>query len=1260
MAEDNLVGQTFSSIAEGYGGAQQTLARFGFVPGSFLPSDKGGAAPQLPTMPPPRFATVASTTLPFPSAVPQFAGASSAPPPSVMPPMFQSAAPSFVPGMAQAFAPPPPPQMATFSPPMFGGFSGGLPIAPPTYTRAFTNPTAGIQQQGGFYSGGTMPSDFMLSGYAPKFMQIDAPGTGVNIMRQRYEASSRLVDRGVGFAGTALNVAGVGTGVIGGAAALGIGGAALAPIAAAAGLVAAPIMAAGMFADSYNEKREQVRQVQQIMSGISSGPLAGPLGTGIDQSVARQIQKGLTRRTGADAFTTEDYISTLGQAQDIGLMRGRTNSVSDIVTRVKELAKLSKTIMDLGEGITQKDALDMQMLAQNMGISTSKFGSQGIASKILASARLSGQTMGQIMSGAGSEGASLFAQMGMNAGAGMMTGITSSALASSMVNSGRLSDRELAMFGGEGGLGSIFTRNIAQFQARNSTGLMLGSLLGPNSFQSMVTGARSISDASGEVNKALGRGSSRYRDVFSQIFEEQAPEMLSSMQENMSPETMQLMMLNQAKALMGSSKRPLTAFSAFRQVTGSEEGARALMKLMQDPSALQSSFKQIDTIDREKRLRAVSEMEDYQGIFSRLDRSLTSAKSGATSGLGINALVDYTSQADADEAARAAGYDVNGRKREFVGRGAARQRIRDRLAGGDTAVSILRSRPGEYSYNPGVSEEDVNVFGNLRNAGFAIDAFESFGFDIEEFGGASRSMTPFLGYSRAESQNRLFSNLRNEVRLASSAFSRYDDYSKDRGSARRFLGSLGDASYTERTSGNYQNKGASAALYKAVNEAVRAALSGGGGTELSRSSIEGRLRASGLNLSESDFTKAMSEVPDLAGALLALEDEKGNSRTSQTIQGLRGAVANIGDINLGTSAADQALGRFNDLMPAAKGYKEIITDTGESFDDLRPGARKTPQMSSLQKIQVDLIRDTKGVRKSLDELQSAAVAMGIEDEADFGLLLETGADVNKLYDILNESTDTAKKSSARKLISKLEGDAPGASLLQKATSNLFTEGKISDQDKNIREKRSAIASILGNKGAVKDLKAIMESDEIAKSMGSLGLININAQDTPTTRGAEATNFLVGLGDAVKSGKVGIGGSAEELVKNLVATAGGDATQLLSTPSLSAGAVSTAEEMRLYMKGGAFAGDADAQKRLAALTEKFKSEVVTSALDNAEGGGLSQGSKATVRSQMATLQEIATMNKDTVASLTKLAGENGSLQNLSASVLKIANHPALAK
>lgn len=1279
MAEDNLVGQTFSSIAEGYGGAQQTLARFGFVPGSFLPSDKGGAAPQLPTMPPPRFATVASTTLPFPSAVPQFAGAAAAPPPAPLPPMFQAGQPTFTPGMQQAFGPPVP-QMGTYAMPMPSSGSMGMPITPPNFSRMFSRPMTGTQQQGGFFAGGSLGSDLFLAGYMPTALSLDAPGTGVNIMRQRYEAGSRLVDRGLGYAGTAVNVASAGLGILGGAAALGIGGATLGGIAAAGGMVALPLAAAGMGLSAYNERRDQVKQVAQIMSGVASGPLAGPLGTGIDQSVARQIQRGLFSKPGVDTFSTEDYLSTFGQAQEMGLMRGRTNSVDQIVKRVKELAKLSKSIMDLGEGITQKDALEMQMLAQNMGLSTSKFASQGIASKILASARLTGQSMGAIMSGAGTEGASLFAQMGMNAGAGMMTGVSSAALAANMVNSGRLSDREVAMFGGESGLGNLLMKNMAGFQSRNATNMVLGSLLNKNAFQQMVTGAVGMDASAGSLTKMLsGKGvSSSQRDVFYQLFEEKAPDLLNSLQEGLTPERMQLMMLNQAKTLMGSSKKPLTAFSAFKQVTGSEEGARALMKLMQDPSVLKSSYKQIDTIERESNQRASQELEEYRGIFSRIGRATSQAIYKTESGIGVDAAVDYASEQDAEQAARAAGYDVDRKVRRAAGADSARRRIRERLKAGyvnnllleDGAYQAPRSQFTGVTSSSGTksryvreaeesasmfTDEDISASGNLKNAGFAINTFERFGFDVK-----ANRFTDFFTEGRngqALGQLREFENLRREAGMAVDAFNQYDRFGSTPGSAGSYI--------TGATSDNSENQ----ALFQALNSAVEESIRGSGtGLPLTRTALTSRvaavLKERGLDPSRAGnlMTTGGSRM---LGAILKDKQENRNSTddTRKAIEGLRANTKATVDINLGLSTSDYSLERFGsqgslDINIGGTPRARVVGDMRSLGNSGGPLLR--PESFTIGDVSGDFVsrqasfKDSREARRALDEVQAAAVGLGIEDADSFSLLLETNGSVDLLRDKARSGDRRASK--LLKTLEKEEnsGAASGLSKVLRTLNSQINSG--SANSSGVGSIRSKLASILSDKGSIAQQKNFAEVSVLTEGLDKLGLVDLtSAAVTPMERAKLARKFTEEFTAAGESAGSGKGLTGEDLIRQMVTSTGGSADTLLSSPTFS-GISEVATELAAYKEGGFRSKSSNAAAKRKELTAKLNSMIQEAALTSTEDptgtGGPAAGEKDAIQQQVEALKSIAEMNKKTAEILSKLAGDNGTVQGLTAAVQKL--------
>jgi hypothetical protein len=584
-----MADNTFSSIAQGYSGAQDALRGLGMLPGSFRPMDGGGASLQVPTIAPmhtqPMFMPrpPMSSTLPFPSQSPQFAPQSG---PGIPAPMH----PSMMSPRMSAFAP----QQGTYLPP--------VPAAPTAM--------------------GTLEARRILMGQ-------QTIGTNQNVLKTRAQAAATygaFSDSlsvipgalGAGFAGSKLG------GAVG-AMAGGVG----APVGAALGGIAASMGYAAFhnYADDYAREREQHAAMGGYsLRGVTSGNMVGAFGTGISPMKQMQLSKQMISQAKQSGFHETlkggDFSTTLGMASEMGLMRGHTNDVGQTVSRVKNLATVARDIMRLGEGITQQDAMELQALTQGLGVSTGTFQTHNLGQKLVTAAKVAGVSPGQATQQGFVAGAQAFQQAGMSSVLGGLTGLSTLTQAGSIANSGNLTASQLAALGGQRGLHRSLLGAHTGFLSNNMGSMALGSIdtdgnLDLDSFQSNLLG----SGGSVRSMNLRGRKALRGDDLTSgqiglrkQLLLEKMPDMTRKMQEEMTPMQTNALMVRQVTSRMEE------AMSTGRFVTDTQAAA-SLGVAPEQWSAVKSSMSNIDSqvrdinrqerlVSREKRARGAAEYDD--------------------------------------------------------------------------------------------------------------------------------------------------------------------------------------------------------------------------------------------------------------------------------------------------------------------------------------------------------------------------------------------------------------------------------------------------------------------------------------------------------------------------------------------------------------------------------------------------------------------------------------------------------------------------
>jgi len=271
------------------------------------------------------------------------------------------------------------------------------------------------------------------------------------------------IGTGLGVAGT---VGGVGMMLGGGAIASFLGG----PITAIAG--------AGVMATMhvYNKRMKAIEDMRNAMEGSRLGyGLADPITGGLTNQAAFSLSRQMEYSAAGAGFRgSDDLKKVMGQASGLGMLNGM-QSLGEVTKRVTDLAKASREIVMLGEGITMSDAMQLQKLTQDMGISTTKFRGMNIGKNLVMAARAAGMSMDQAAQ-VGGQGAMTFQQLGLGAASGMNAAFFSNIAAKGLTGVGAFSQRQLAALGGEQGIAQNLLMGQASTMGRLSDTLVMGAV----------------------------------------------------------------------------------------------------------------------------------------------------------------------------------------------------------------------------------------------------------------------------------------------------------------------------------------------------------------------------------------------------------------------------------------------------------------------------------------------------------------------------------------------------------------------------------------------------------------------------------------------------------------------------------------------------------------------------------------------------------------------------------------------------------------
>ena len=292
-----------------------------------------------------------------------------------------------------------------------------------------------------------------------------------NIASNNYrENYIRTMNSVVGGVGTGTSLLTLGAGIAGMA---GYGGATGALLGGPLGILGG--IGIGGIVGGYKSKMQDVADMRQLsMQGNFGGRLTDPLTGQLSHTAAFDMASGLRSSAKGIGVKFSEMKNLTGMASNMGMLSG-TNSISEVTRKITDLAKASKEIMMLGEGISMGDAMQLQKLTQDMGISTAKFQGMGLGRNLVTAARaarMSTQQAAQL----GGQGAATYSQMGLGAASGMNAAFYSSTAAQALVASGALSQKDLTAVGGKQGLGQSLMGGQASTLGRLSDTLVMGAV----------------------------------------------------------------------------------------------------------------------------------------------------------------------------------------------------------------------------------------------------------------------------------------------------------------------------------------------------------------------------------------------------------------------------------------------------------------------------------------------------------------------------------------------------------------------------------------------------------------------------------------------------------------------------------------------------------------------------------------------------------------------------------------------------------------
>jgi hypothetical protein len=460
-------------------------------------------------------------------------------------------------------------------------------------------------------------------------MQISDPNNPRNssILAARsanMEAYYRAQDSSIGTATTGLNVLSGLTGVAGmfaGSTPLralftGVGG---------LGLGVGMAMTSSAL-DRFAKEKEKIRSVQLALSSLNltGNQMSDPLTGSINYTAASQISNTLQAKIGG--FKQDELKGVMDYATKSGALTGYTNNPKQLTDRIVQLAKVTKEIVDIGEGITAADAANMQTMLSGMGISASNISKKSLGKRLVMAGRTAGLTLDEINNLAQTSGQS-YVQMGLSATQGVLAGAHSASSAKTLMGIGKLTEKDIAKLGGQEGIqqglfkaGSASMSNLTQ---RLVMGTMKMSdngemIIDTDMLDMAVSGKLSLTDLDQRASQQMKRISkldSKNRKLMMEQIQRSMPDLAEQVSENINAEQQ---MVLAGRGIQELRNKGMSVHSAMESFFGGDKQAiKAFTEYAKNlPSILQEQKRQTYLASQDKLLAASTRGFDYSKIDS--------------------------------------------------------------------------------------------------------------------------------------------------------------------------------------------------------------------------------------------------------------------------------------------------------------------------------------------------------------------------------------------------------------------------------------------------------------------------------------------------------------------------------------------------------------------------------------------------------------------------------------------------------------------
>jgi hypothetical protein len=311
----------------------------------------------------------------------------------------------------------------------------------------------------------------------------------------------------------------------------------------------------------FQNRSADIQGIKSVMANTGPSMINNVTGR-VSNSAAMSYLNMMPGMASGLGMTSSDLHGINTMAAQSGLMQGHGGSINQLGSRLRQISKMTKHLMDISSGITAQDAMEIQRLAQDMDISGSKFDTMNFGRRLITAAKISGRSVAQV-GAVMQQGSAMSQQFGLGTAVGADVALFNDTSASSMY--GNLSVAQRRKVGSQAQFANTLNAAHLRFAATNAQ-----NLVGQSVYVDPTTGNLEIDDADVEGftvgRKAHREALRRTRRIFSgdnatrlskagistkfvkSIVNVHSQELAATAAENMDPERRMELMLKGAMA----------------------------------------------------------------------------------------------------------------------------------------------------------------------------------------------------------------------------------------------------------------------------------------------------------------------------------------------------------------------------------------------------------------------------------------------------------------------------------------------------------------------------------------------------------------------------------------------------------------------------------------------------------------------------------------------------------------------------------------